>query len=97
MQDGLTELNLNNNFGLFITLNPQIHKMQNGNSGSDNDGGSSSGSNLPAFLKSHFRTVACIEPDIELICAVSLYSDGFIQAKVSSQTYTIDVHINYYL
>lgn len=96
MQDGLTELNLNNNFGLFITLNPRIHKMQNGNSGNDNDDDDGS-SRLPAFLKSHFRTVACIEPDIELICAVSLYSDGFTQAKVSSQTYTIECHLNYYL
>lgn len=77
MQDGLTELNLNNNFGLFITLNPRTYKMQNGNS------------SLPAFLKSHFRPVACVEPDRELICAISLYSDGFIQARVS--------HFNFYL
>lgn len=72
MQDGLTELNLNNNFGLFITLNPKTHEMQNGNC------------RLPAFLQSYFRPVACVAPDIELICAVSLYSDGFSQAQVSS-------------
>lgn len=68
MQDGLIELNLNNNFGLFITLNPQTHEMQNGS--------------IPAFLKSHFRPVACVEPDRELICAISLCSDGFTQAQV---------------
>lgn len=75
MQDGLTELNVNNNFGLFITLNPKTHKIQNDSY------------SLPAFLKSHFRPVACcVEPDIELICAISLYSDGFSQAQVSSNT-----------
>lgn len=40
---------------------------------------------LPAFLKSHFRPVACVQPDREMICAVSLYSDGFSQAQVSYQ------------
>lgn len=38
---------------------------------------------LPTFLKSHFRPVVCVEPDRELICAISLYSDGFSQAHVS--------------
>lgn len=41
-----------------------------------------------AFLKAHFRAVSCVKPDVELICAVSLFSDGFSTAKV------IEIHCN---
>lgn len=72
-QDGLTELNLSKNFGLFITINPKVtHKIPN-----------DSGHTLPAFLKSDFRPIACVQPDRDMICAISLYTDGFLQANVS--------------
>lgn len=43
---------------------------------------------MSAFLKAHFRTVSCVQPDYELICSVSLFSDGFSTAKVN---YSIDL------
>lgn len=37
---------------------------------------------LPESVKALFRPVTCIMPDKELICLISLFSDGFITAKV---------------
>lgn len=41
---------------------------------------------LPESVKALFRPVMCIMPDKELICLISLFSDGFLTAKVSSVT-----------
>lgn len=38
---------------------------------------------MPESMKSMFRNVTCVTPDIELICAVTLISDGFLDAKVN--------------
>jgi dynein heavy chain len=38
---------------------------------------------LPESVKALFRPVVCIVPDLELICLIWLFSEGFLQAKVS--------------
>lgn len=70
LQLGANEYHLNENFGIFITLNPEIHCKQNN-------------VEIPSILKAHFRPVACIEPNMELVCSVSLFAEGFSQAQVS--------------
>lgn len=37
---------------------------------------------LPESVKALFRPVVCIVPDLNMICLISLFSDGFLEAKV---------------
>lgn len=58
---------VNDNFALFITINP--------NPAEYND--------IPIHLKTCFRSIAFVDPDFERIATVTLLSDGFYQAQVS--------------
>ncbi|KAG8627876.1 hypothetical protein KVT40_003749 [Elsinoe batatas] len=65
------QLNVHENTGMFITMNP----------------GYAGRSNLPDNLKKLFRSVAMSKPDKELIAEVMLFSQGFSLAKnISRQT-----------
>lgn len=44
---------------------------------------------LPESVKALFRPVTCIMPDKELICLISLFSDGFLSAKVLAKKMTV--------
>lgn len=46
-------------------------------------------SELPESIKALFRPVTCIMPDLELICLISLFSDGFLTAKVLAKKMTV--------
>jgi dynein heavy chain 2, cytosolic len=62
------EFSIDNNSGIFVTLNP-AGKGYGGRS------------KLPDNLKQLFRPVAMTKPDNELIAEVILYSEGFKEAK----------------
>ena len=38
---------------------------------------------LPESVKALFRPVVCIVPDLQQICEIMLFSEGFLMAKVS--------------
>ena len=61
-------INVNKNAGIFVTMNP-AGKGYGGRS------------KLPDNLKQLFRPVAMSAPDIDLIAEVTLFSEGFKEAK----------------
>jgi len=64
---------LDSKIGIFITMNP----------------GYAGRTELPESIKALFRPVTCIMPDLELICMISLFSDGFLTAKVLAKKMTV--------
>ncbi|XP_062558011.1 dynein axonemal heavy chain 10 isoform X2 [Armigeres subalbatus] len=67
------EINLDPKVGIFITMNP----------------GYAGRTELPESVKALFRPVTCIMPDLELICLISLFSDGFMKAKTLAKKMTV--------
>lgn len=61
------EFALDPKFGIFITINTSISNGMEA---------------ISVFSKAQFCAVSCIQPDMELICSVNLFADGFVTAKV---------------
>ena len=66
------EINLDARVGIFITMNP----------------GYAGRTELPESVKALFRPVVVIVPDLEQICEIMLFSEGFLMAKVLETTCT---------
>jgi hypothetical protein len=61
------QIALDHKVGIFVTMNPEYVGR----------------SQLPESLKALFRPVVCTAPDLGIICHTVLFSEGFLQAKVS--------------
>ena len=68
-----TEIALDSRVGIFITMNP----------------GYAGRTELPESVKALFRPVVVIVPDLQQICEIMLFSEGFLMAKVSN--YLLDL------
>lgn len=44
---------------------------------------------LPETVKTFFRPVICVAPDLELICLIMLFSEGFLNAKVLAKKMSV--------
>ncbi len=60
------EIGLDSRVGIFITMNP----------------GYAGRTELPESVKALFRPVVVIVPDLQQICEIMLFSEGFLLAKV---------------
>ncbi|KFO71450.1 Dynein heavy chain 10, axonemal, partial [Cuculus canorus] len=67
------EITLDSRIGIFITMNP----------------GYAGRTELPESVKALFRPVVVIVPDLEQICEIMLFSEGFLMAKVLAKKMTV--------
>ncbi|XP_076452214.1 dynein axonemal heavy chain 10-like [Babylonia areolata] len=67
------EITLDHRLGIFITMNP----------------GYAGRSELPESVKALFRPVVVIVPDLQQICEIMLFSEGFLMAKVLAKKMTV--------
>nr|XP_039267660.1 dynein heavy chain 10, axonemal-like [Styela clava] len=68
-----TEIALDDRMGIFITMNP----------------GYAGRTELPESVKALFRPVVVIVPDLQQICEIMLFSEGFLTAKVLAKKMTV--------
>nr|XP_026696380.1 dynein heavy chain 10, axonemal isoform X1 [Ciona intestinalis]XP_026696381.1 dynein heavy chain 10, axonemal isoform X2 [Ciona intestinalis] len=68
-----TEISLDGRMGIFITMNP----------------GYAGRTELPESVKALFRPVVVIVPDLQQICEIMLFSEGFLTAKVLAKKMTV--------
>ena len=66
------EISLDSRMGIFITMNP----------------GYAGRTELPESVKALFRPVVVIVPDLQQICEIMLFSEGFLTAKVGFEIRT---------
>ncbi len=69
------EISLDDRMGIFITMNP----------------GYAGRTELPESVKALFRPVVVIVPDLQQICEIMLFSEGFLMAKVREAHKILDV------
>uniref|UniRef100_A0A2C9JWZ0 AAA+ ATPase domain-containing protein n=1 Tax=Biomphalaria glabrata TaxID=6526 RepID=A0A2C9JWZ0_BIOGL len=67
------EIDLDSRVGVFITMNP----------------GYAGRTELPESVKALFRPVVVIVPDLQQICEIMLFSEGFLMAKVLAKKMTV--------
>ena len=67
MQFEGVEITMDDRVGIFITMNP----------------GYAGRTELPESVKALFRPVVVIVPDLQQICEIMLFSEGFLMAKVN--------------
>uniref|UniRef100_A0A3Q3B280 Dynein axonemal heavy chain 10 n=1 Tax=Kryptolebias marmoratus TaxID=37003 RepID=A0A3Q3B280_KRYMA len=67
------EINLDDRMGIFITMNP----------------GYAGRTELPESVKALFRPVVVTVPDLQQICEIMLFSEGFLMAKVLAKKMTV--------
>ncbi|KAG5280454.1 hypothetical protein AALO_G00060150 [Alosa alosa] len=67
------EINLDDRMGIFITMNP----------------GYAGRTELPESVKALFRPVVVIVPDLQQICEIMLFSEGFLMAKTLAKKMTV--------
>ncbi|NXF04124.1 DYH10 protein, partial [Smithornis capensis] len=67
------EIALDSRIGIFITMNP----------------GYAGRTELPESVKALFRPVVVIVPDLQQICEIMLFSEGFLMAKVLAKKMTV--------
>ncbi|NXE97067.1 DYH10 protein, partial [Menura novaehollandiae] len=67
------EITLDSRIGIFITMNP----------------GYAGRTELPESVKALFRPVVVIVPDLQQICEIMLFSEGFLTAKVLAKKMTV--------
>eukprot|EP00048_Salpingoeca_helianthica_P012901 m.192885 g.192885 ORF g.192885 m.192885 type:complete len:4604 (+) comp15437_c5_seq116:137-13948(+) len=68
-----SEISLDSRVGVFITMNP----------------GYAGRTELPESVKALFRPVVVIVPDLEQICEIMLFSEGFLLASVLAKKMTV--------
>ena len=71
------EINIDLRVGIFITMNP----------------GYAGRTELPESVKALFRPVVVIVPDLQQICEIMLFSEGFLLAKVCGDSLFIQLII----
>ncbi|XP_067862341.1 dynein axonemal heavy chain 10 [Heptranchias perlo] len=67
------EITLDSRIGIFITMNP----------------GYAGRTELPESVKALFRPVVVIVPDLQQICEIMLFSEGFLLAKILAKKMTV--------
>ncbi|KAJ3602266.1 hypothetical protein NHX12_030025 [Muraenolepis orangiensis] len=67
------EISLDPHMGIFITMNP----------------GYAGRTELPESVKALFRPVVVIVPDLQQICEIMLFSEGFLLAKILAKKMTV--------
>ena len=76
------EISLDSRMGIFITMNP----------------GYAGRTELPESVKALFRPVVVIVPDLQQICEIMLFSEGFLTAKVGFKIggHQFNINLNNY-